>query len=100
MTETKLTTSVWTPAGAVVKNEILQAAIRSVRDDLPPAAAVKAVLVSCERKPLDGQAGREYIVDVLYTPRGKQDDAVDLDEHLEALETPVFDPRDVGGDYG
>lgn len=97
MTEKKLSTTVWVTSLKVPANELLAAAINAVRDDLPPAAAVRAVLASSEKKTIDGETGREYTVDVFYTPRGKSEDAIDLDEHLEALETPVFDPRDLDG---
>jgi hypothetical protein len=99
MTEQSLTTSVIVPLGGVVKNEILQAAIQAVRDDLPPAASVRAVLVDSHKKTVDGEEVREYRVDVFYTPRGKRDEPVDIDEHLEALQTPVFNPRDVTDEY-
>lgn len=97
--EVKVTAKVTVPCGAIAKHEILAAAIREVRDDLPPAAAVRAVIASTEKTVLDGEPVREYLVDVFYTPRGKRDEAVDLDEHLEALETPVFDPRDFNAEY-
>lgn len=90
--ESKVTAKVIVPLGSIAKTEILAAAIREVRDELPPAASVKAVIASTEKV---GDT-REYMVDVFYTPRGKQGEAVDLDEHLESLETPVFDPRDLG----
>jgi hypothetical protein len=95
MTEKRLSTTVFTSSKAIVRNELIAAAINAVRDDLPPAAAIRAVLASSEKKTIHGEDGREYTVDVFYTPRGKQDEAVDVDQHLESLETPVFNPRDL-----
>lgn len=95
MSEAKLTTSVFVTEPSVLKNEILLAAIREVKDNLPPAANVKAVIASTERKTVNGESGREYIVDVFYTKRGKTEDEVSIDTQLEALETPVFNPGDL-----
>lgn len=98
MSEEKcVSTRVWVTALSVPKNEILAAALNAVRDELPPAAAVRTVLASSEKKVIDDEAGREYTVNVYYTPRGKRDDPIDLDQHLEGLETPVFNPLDIDG---
>lgn len=96
MTEKTISSKVWVLAGNVGKNVILEAAMRDVKGQIPPAAKIRQHISHvADVEEVDGERGRWYTVDNVYTPRGKRDEPVDLDVYLEALETPVFDPRDL-----
>lgn len=86
-----ITTSVFAAAGGVPKNQVISAAIASVRDAIPVVFELDAEIVGAKKTTQEGVAGTSFEVKITYTPRelaGGSTDEVNLDAVVKGLEVP------------
>lgn len=88
----EIETQVWAPAGGVAKNQVISAAINSVRDAIPVVFELNAEIVGAKKAQRNNQQGTEFTVKVSYTPRemaGGEVDEVNVDAVVKGLEVPT-----------
>lgn len=97
-----VTTTVWVPKGPVSWDQLRQAAIQSVRDAIPVVFSLDVAQVSSKSSTRDKVEGREYTLEVNYTPRGDgKAEPVDVDKIIKGLEAPRLDAFHPGDpDFG
>lgn len=98
----EISTTIWVQAGPVSKNQIIQAAIESVRDAIPVVFDLDTEITGTKESTRDGVKGRLYTIAVKYTPRGEgKKDPVNVDAVIKNLEAPSFDGYHPGDpDFG
>jgi len=94
MSDERLTTNVWVPAGPVAKGDILAQALLDLRDKIPAATLPSADIVDSKESTKDKIKGRSYTVAVTYRPLTKDEGTVSVEDIVADLQPEPFDPAE------
>lgn len=96
MTDTKVSTTVWTPAGEVSKGDILAQAVLELKaaGKIPQATLPSPELVSAKKTKRDDVAGTLFTVEVSFVKPDPKHGTVTIEDIVADLQPEPFDPAD------
>jgi hypothetical protein len=94
VSDSKLSASVWVPAGPVSKGDILAEALLELRDKIPAATLPSAEITGSKATKRDDEQGRLYTVEVTYRALKANEGTVSVEDIVADLQPDPFDPAD------